>query len=69
MLGVGLTRPFAPTAGEPPLHWLQVNNLHLEDDPAWRLVSDTGPARHGYVPSDATMYAKSEVGARDGSGS
>ena len=29
MLGVGLTRPFAPTAGEEPRHWLQVNALHL----------------------------------------
>ena len=44
LLSVGLTRPFAARPDEPPLHWLQVNNIHLEDAPAWRL-----PAR-GAVP-------------------
>jgi hypothetical protein len=34
ILSVGLTRPFPSTA---PLHWLQCNNIHLEDDPTWRL--------------------------------
>ena len=34
ILSVGLTRPFPPTA---PLHWLQCNNIHLEDDPTWQL--------------------------------
>lgn len=34
ILSVGLTRPFPETA---PLHWLQVNNIHLEDDPTWQL--------------------------------
>jgi hypothetical protein len=24
------------------VHWLQVNNIHLEDDPAWRLVTPGG---------------------------
>lgn len=38
LLGVGLTRPFTSRPGEAPVHWLQINNLHLEDDPAWRLV-------------------------------
>ena len=33
--GVGVTRPFAASDGEPPLHWVQVNNLHLSDDPTW----------------------------------
>ncbi|MCC6420718.1 MAG: hypothetical protein IT429_20965 [Gemmataceae bacterium] len=42
LLGVGLTRPFAPTADLEPVHWLQVNNLHLSDDPCWRL-KDTPP--------------------------
>ena len=37
ILGVGLTRAFRGAADEPPLHWLQVNNLHFEDDPCWRL--------------------------------
>jgi len=35
IVSVGVTRPFAAREGEPALHWLQVNNLHLEDDPAW----------------------------------
>jgi len=34
VLSVGLTRPYPPSS---PLHWLQVNNIHLEDDPAWQL--------------------------------
>ena len=38
LLSVGLTRPFAARPDEPPLHWLQVNNIHLADDPAWRLT-------------------------------
>ena len=39
LLSVGLTRPFASAPHLPPVHWLQVNNIHLEDDPAWRLGS------------------------------
>jgi hypothetical protein len=38
ILSLGLTRPFAKAEGAPPMHWLQVNNIHLEDDPAWRLA-------------------------------
>lgn len=39
LLGVGLTRPFAVSSDpkEDPVHWLQVTNVHLEDDPTWRL--------------------------------
>ena len=37
ILGVGLTRQFRLTPEEPPLHWLQVNNLHFADDPCCRL--------------------------------
>jgi hypothetical protein len=37
-LSVGLTRPFAARTGDTPVHWLQVNNIHLEDDPCWRLA-------------------------------
>ncbi len=29
ILCVGLTRPFTPSPGTPPMHWLQVNNLHF----------------------------------------
>jgi hypothetical protein len=34
VLAVGLTRPWAPD-GEDERHWLQVNNVHLDDDPLW----------------------------------
>ncbi|HUT13479.1 MAG TPA: hypothetical protein VMY42_23530 [Thermoguttaceae bacterium] len=37
LLGVGLTRKFRPSDGSGYLHYLQVNNVHLEEDPAWRL--------------------------------
>lgn len=40
VLSVGLTRPFSSREGEPPVHWLQVNNIHLSDDPCWRLSDD-----------------------------
>jgi hypothetical protein len=39
LVSVGLTRAFAARDGERPVHWLQVNNIHLEDDPCWRLAS------------------------------
>jgi hypothetical protein len=35
ILSVGLTRPFSGTAGLPPVHWLQVNNLHFHDNLVW----------------------------------
>jgi hypothetical protein len=54
LLSVGLTRPFSARPDEPPLHWLQVNNIHLEDDPAWRLSSRrTIPA--GVVAASAEL--------------
>jgi len=37
ILSMGLTRAYAPSAEAKPLHWLQVNNIHLEDDPTWQL--------------------------------
>ena len=30
VLSVGLTRPYAPTPEQQPVHWLQVNNIHFE---------------------------------------
>lgn len=36
LLSVGLTRPFSPDGGELK-HWLQVNNVHLQDNPTWQL--------------------------------
>lgn len=37
ILSMGLTRAYTPSAEAKPLHWLQVNNIHLEDDPTWQL--------------------------------
>ncbi len=39
LLGVGLTRPFAPASGPGgrEFHWLQVTNVYLEEEPVWRL--------------------------------
>jgi hypothetical protein len=33
VLAVGLTRPFQKSPTAPALHWLQLNNIHLQDDP------------------------------------
>ena len=38
ILAVGLTRPFRKRGDDKSYHWLQVNNIHLEDDPAWKLA-------------------------------
>jgi hypothetical protein len=37
ILGVGLTRPWRKRGDTAERHWLQVNNIHLRDDPLWRL--------------------------------
>ena len=37
ILGVGLTRGYASSAESEPVHWVQVNNIHLEADPTWPL--------------------------------
>ena len=37
ILSLGLTRPFATSPKLPAMHWLQVNNVHLDDQPVWRL--------------------------------
>ena len=37
ILSVGLTRASASSPDFAPVHWLQVNNIHLESDPTWRL--------------------------------
>jgi hypothetical protein len=36
ILSVGLARAWRRDEGEPYRHWLQVNNLHLADDPLWQ---------------------------------
>lgn len=43
VLAVGLTRPYQKSPNSPPYHWLQLNNIHLEDDPlgdSLKLASD-----------------------------
>jgi hypothetical protein len=37
ILSVGLTRPWQKRGDTAERHWLQVNNIHLEDDPLWQL--------------------------------
>ena len=37
ILGLGLTRKFRSSDDAAYRHWLQVNNIHLRDDPTWRL--------------------------------
>ena len=35
IVAVGLSRPWQKLDDTAERHWLQVNNIHLEDDPAW----------------------------------
>lgn len=51
LLSVGLTRPWGPNDDDEPVHWLQVNNLHLSDDPTWRLRDEKGAALRQSMPS------------------
>jgi hypothetical protein len=37
ILSVGLTRPWQKRGDTAERHWLQVNNIHLEDNPLWQL--------------------------------
>lgn len=36
ILSVGLTRPWRKSDRDVAKHWLQVNNIHLADDPTWQ---------------------------------
>jgi hypothetical protein len=36
ILSVGLTRAWRKQNDTAERHWLQVNNIHLKDDPLWR---------------------------------
>lgn len=47
ILSVGLTRPWRKRGDSDELHWLQVNNIHLKDDPLWQLRGErrTDPAK------------------------
>jgi hypothetical protein len=37
ILSVGLTRPWQKRGDDEERHWLQLNNIHLRDDPLWQL--------------------------------
>jgi hypothetical protein len=37
ILSVGLTRPWQKWNDDAERHWLQLNNIHLKDDPLWQL--------------------------------
>ena len=37
ILSVGLTRPWQKRGDDAERHWLQLNNIHLEDNPLWQL--------------------------------
>jgi hypothetical protein len=39
LVSVGLSRPYRKAADDPPRHWLQINNFHLENNPCWKLES------------------------------
>jgi hypothetical protein len=39
ILSVGLTRPWQKRNDDAERHWLQLNNVHLQDDPLWSLRS------------------------------
>jgi hypothetical protein len=49
ILSVGLTRPWRKQGDTEERHWLQVNNIHLKDDPLWRLEDErqTRPIAQG----------------------
>jgi hypothetical protein len=38
ILSVGLTRPWRKRNDDAERHWLQLNNIHLKDNPLWRLA-------------------------------
>ena len=62
LLSVGLTRAFASAPDREPVHWLQVNNLHLERTPCWRLAD--GPRAHSLRP--VTRRSLALAGLDDG---
>ncbi len=40
ILSVGLSRPWRKAGDTTERHWLQVNNIHLENDPTWKDCSE-----------------------------
>src|SRR5215207_774241 len=60
ILSVGLTRPWQKWGDTAERHWLQVNNIHLEDNPLWQLREDrrTGQAAEGSASGVARRRAR-----------
>jgi hypothetical protein len=50
VLSVGLSRPFRRHGDDSPKHWLQVNNIHLKDDPLWGIDSLSLPHLEDDLP-------------------
>ncbi len=57
ILSVGLTRPWRKRGDTAERHWLQVNNIHLKDNPLWRLEAR---------PPNALLYSSSSDPATGG---
>ena len=43
ILSVGLSRPYAKPGDPDERHWLQVNGIHLEDNPVWQVQPPAAP--------------------------
>ena len=50
ILSVGLTRPWRKMGDDAERHWLQVNNIHLRDNPLWKLADESNVAT---LPEDS----------------
>jgi hypothetical protein len=46
ILSVGLTRPWQKRSDTAERHWLQINNVHLKDDPLWQLENERRTRLH-----------------------
>jgi len=57
ILSVGLTRPWRKQGDTTERHWLQVNNIHLQDDPLWRIDSSRSRAPSRPVAQDRSFDA------------
>ena len=38
LVSVGLSRAYRKSPDDPPQHWLQINNFHLQENPCWSLA-------------------------------
>jgi len=58
ILSIGLTRPWQKRGDTDKRHWLQVNNIHLEDDPLWQLRQKGERARPQKIPPQSPRGEK-----------